>query len=78
MDRRHIDVTQVREALRSDANAGLPDSEGRPAVAVFTLGADDTAWNPASTKPERAVLGPCKVTYRRYRDGATEATVRDV
>jgi len=31
------------------------------------LAKGDTAWNPASTKPERAIHGPAIVVYERSR-----------
>lgn len=69
--------TIVNTLRNAPENAGLPDSEGRPAVAVVTLGRGQSAWNPASSKPERSVLGPATVTYRLYIDGAVEAAVSE-
>lgn len=42
-----------------------------------TLGEFDTAWNPASTKPDSEITGPALVTYRRYVDGGVDAHVQD-
>jgi hypothetical protein len=35
--------------------------------ATVALKPGDTAFNPASTKPERVIHGPAKVTYERSR-----------
>lgn len=52
----------------------LPGQGGQwPRVVTITLGPDDTAWNPVSTKGK--IHGPATVTYREYQDGAVEATV---
>lgn len=41
--------------------------------AVITLGENDTADNPASTK--HVIPGPAVVTYFKYKDGGIEAMV---
>lgn len=45
-----------------------PDDAGWSRASV-TLERGDTASNPASTKPERAIHGPAVVTYERTRAG---------
>ena len=72
---KHVNCEDIGRMLREDPNLNLPDAEGHPAVAVVKLGKHESAWNPASTKPERSVFGPATVTYRKYMDGAVEATV---
>ena len=46
--------------------------------AELRLGRGDSAWNPASTKPERAIWGPVVVTYDRAPDGGVTAIERSV
>lgn len=70
---KHVSCEDVGRMLRQDPT--LPDAEGHPAVAVVEISAGHSAWNPASTKPECRVFGPATVTYRKYLDGAVEATV---
>lgn len=41
----------------------------------YRLREGDSAWNPASTKRENDIHGPCKITYHRYEDGGIEARV---
>lgn len=58
-----------------------PGRGSRPAVAVVVLMDGDHAWNPASTKSERQLLGPeqgvRKVTYKEYADGGIDTHVEE-
>lgn len=71
----HSSTSIIHRFSHDPENEGLPDTKGHPAVVVVKLAEGESSWNPASTKPERSVYGPATVTYRKYRDGAIEATV---
>ena len=48
-----------------------PVTDGVITVTVF-LNRNDTAHNPASTKPERIIRGPMKCVYRVWPDGGVD------
>lgn len=53
-----------------DSLAWVPVGEGYE-EAIVVLKKGDSAWNPASTKPERAIYGPATVRYERSRMSIT-------
>lgn len=59
------------EAIRDSLNAE-PWANGMRSHTVV-LAEGDLTWNPASTKPERALRGPGQVTYHEYVDGSIHA-----
>lgn len=49
--------------------AASEQDEARYQLSVIELEEGDTAWNPASTKPERQIHGPATVRYLLHPSG---------
>jgi hypothetical protein len=70
-------------ALTFDANTVMeqlenaPHGLSQPRRVTLELLKGQSAWNPASTKPERSIYGPATVRYSEYTDGGIEAVVTE-
>lgn len=42
---------------------------------IVNVKAGQLAWNPASTKNDRRVTGPCRILYEQFADGSVAASV---
>lgn len=71
---RHWDSQTILTELGERRVSLALSGDLQEAGVTITLKAEDTAWDPSSTK--RLIHGPAKVTYTEYADGGVHAVER--